>query len=168
MAEKIKKNKKDSEVKEELIDLNIPSFKCDGTNDDESFLITKFFNPELKGVNIFKNKQVPYFYHENQDIPVIANNLNNQKIFDYYLDIKQKLRYAYNTFEILQNYEDFIDVLDRPENDNKKQLLPRYKKMKRLEAMYEILIRFTMTLIHNFFWRDITEGLSKGTRNKNL
>jgi hypothetical protein len=31
--------------------------------------------------------------------------------------------------------------------------------MKRLEAFYEILIKFTMTMLHNFFWLDISKGL---------
>ena len=31
--------------------------------------------------------------------------------------------------------------------------------MKRLESFYEILIKFTMTLIHNFFWLDIKKGV---------
>jgi hypothetical protein len=40
--------------------------------------------------------------------------------------------------------------------------------MKRLESFYEILIRFTLTVLHNFFWNDITEGVEKGAGSKNI
>ena len=75
--------------------------------------------------------------------------------------------------DYLQQLEDYIDVLDRPTGkdtaeilENKKKL-PRYKKMKRLESFYEILIRFTMTMLHNFFWLDISRG-EKGVGTKPL
>ena len=48
--------------------------------------------------------------------------------------LKQDLKYDYDVYTILQSYEDFIDTLDRPADENKKKLLPRYKKMKRLES----------------------------------
>jgi len=77
------------------------------------------------------------------------------------------LKYAYDVYTILQSYEDFIDTLDRPADENKKKLLPRYKKMKRLESFYEILIRFTLTVLHNFVWEDITKGVD-GLGSKNV
>jgi hypothetical protein len=40
--------------------------------------------------------------------------------------------------------------------------------MKRLESFYEILIKFTLTVLHNFFWNDITLGVDKGSGTKNL
>jgi hypothetical protein len=40
--------------------------------------------------------------------------------------------------------------------------------MKRLESFYEILIRFTMTMLHNFFWLDIMKGVDKGVGTKPL
>lgn len=154
MAEKIKSNKKDKEIKEDLVDINIKSFNCDDSNNDESKLITKYFDYERIGFNIFKGKTIPFFYNE------ILDNGTDTKINKYFTSIKQELRYAYGTMETLQQLEDYIDVLDRPENEDRKKLLPRYKKMKRLESFYEILIRFTMTMIHNFFWLDIQKGIN--------
>jgi len=40
--------------------------------------------------------------------------------------------------------------------------------MKRLESFYEILIKFTMTMLHNFFWFDINKGVDKGVGTKPL
>jgi hypothetical protein len=40
--------------------------------------------------------------------------------------------------------------------------------MKRLESFYEILIRFTLTVLHNFLWDDITKGVEKGLGSKNV
>ncbi len=156
MAEKItKSNKKEKEIKEDLIDINIKSFKVKNDNDAQSKLITKYFDEKLIGTDKLQNKNIPYFYHELLD----NNEAGTKNFYNYFNDIKQELRYAYGTFETLQQLEDYIDVLDRPENDDKKKLLPRYKKMKRLEAFYEILIKFTMTMLHNFFWLDISKGL---------
>ena len=39
--------------------------------------------------------------------------------------------------------------------------------MKRLESFYEILIRFTLTVLHNFYWNDITKGVD-GAGSKNI
>ena len=40
--------------------------------------------------------------------------------------------------------------------------------MKRLESFYEILIKFTLTVLHNFLWFDITLGPDKGAGTKNI
>ena len=162
MAEKISKsNKKEKEIKEDLVDINIKSFKCSGANDVQSKLITKPFGLE---VAILQNKSIPYFYHELLD----KNEGSYATFYTYFNEIKQELRYAYGTFETLQQLEDYIDVLDRPEDENKKKLLPRYKKLKRLESIYDLLVSFTLSLIHNFYWKDITLGVEKGIGSKNL
>ena len=167
MAEKIKSNKKEKEIKEDLVDISIKSFKVSGANDTQSKLITKPFGVEIA---VLQNKSVPYFYHELLD----KNEGSYAAFYNYFNEIKQELRYAYGTFETLQQLEDYIDVLDRPAGANEgeilvnKKKLPRYKKMKRLESFYEILIKFTMTMLHNFFWLDIINGVDKGAGTKPL
>jgi len=165
MAEKIQHDKSESSIKEDVLDLKVRHFKVKYTNDTESKLITNAFgkeNDKLKG------KQIPFFYSEFLDMnDKIVNTVNNREIVNYFRTLKQDLKYAYDVFDILQKYEDFIDTLDRPADDDKKKLLPRYKKMKRLESFYEILIRFTLTVLHNFFWNDITKGV-EGAGSKNI
>ena len=167
MAEKIKYEKSSNNIKEDLIDLKLRSYIVDGSNDDLSKEITKAFDLEKAGSGILKGKTVPYFYSEFLD--VFSDLYNNVAVLkDYFRTIKYDVRMALDIPEILQTLEDFIDVLDRPQDDNKKKLLPRYKKMKRLESFYEILVRFTLTILHNFFWKDITLGVDKGAVTKNL
>jgi SpoVK/Ycf46/Vps4 family AAA+-type ATPase len=165
MAEKIQHDKSESSIKEDVLDLKVRHFKVKYTNDTESKLITNAFgkeNDKLKG------KQIPFFYSEFLDMnDKIVNTVNNREIVNYFRTLKQDLKYAYDVFDILQKYEDFIDTLDRPADDDKKKLLPRYKKMKRLESFYEILIRFTLTVLHNFYWNDITLGV-EGAGSKNI
>ena len=167
MAEKIKYEKSSNNIKEDLIDLKLRSYIVDSTNDDLSKEITKAFDLEKAGSGILKGKTVPYFYSEFLD--VFSDLYNNAAVLkDYFRTIKYDVRMALDIPEILQTLEDYIDVLDRPQDDNKKKLLPRYKKMKRLESFYEILVRFTLTILHNFFWKDITLGVDKGAGTKNL
>ena len=166
MAEKINSSKNKKEIKEDLVNLKIDYFKCDSANDSESKLITKTFRKD--GNDILKGKTLSFFYNELLDWNKKVDNVNNDRIISYFQKIKQEVRYALNTQEILQKYEDYIDVLDRPADDEKKKLLPRYKKMKRLQSMYEIIIKFFMTLLHNFFWNDIILGVDVGVGTKNL
>ena len=167
MAEKIKYEKSSNNIKEDLIDLKLRSYIVDGSNDDLSKEITKAFDLEKAGSGILKGKTVPYFYSEFLD--VFSDLYDNAAVLkDYFRTIKYDVRMALDIPEILQTLEDYIDVLDRPQDDNKKKLLPRYKKMKRLESFYEILVRFTLTILHNFFWKDITLGVDKGAGTKNL
>jgi hypothetical protein len=166
MAEKIKHQKSNNEVKEDLIDIRLRSFQVDSTNDVESNLITKSFGSKNNN-NKLTAKQIPFFFNEYlfrlKEIEDKNDNMTN-----YFRTIRHDVKVALDIPEVLQTLEDFIDVLDRPADDDKKKLLPRYKKLKRLESMYELLISFTLSLIHNFFWRDITEGVAKGTGTKNL
>jgi hypothetical protein len=94
MAEKIKSNKKEKEIKEDLVDINIKSLKLD-SNGNDSRLITRVFNG-VEDANLFKNKVIPFIYNE-----LLDNNTNN-KFNSYYSEIKQELRYAYGTMESLQ------------------------------------------------------------------
>jgi hypothetical protein len=171
MAEKIKHQKTENEIKEDMIDLKVRHFKVDGASDTQSKLITKGFGLEN---DVLKNKIIPFFYSEIIDMNRKINGINDDAIKTYFNTLKNDLRYAYDVPEILQKYEDYIETLDRPAGDNEneklnnKKKLPRYKKMKRLESFYEILIRFTLTVLHNFFWNDITLGVDKGAGSKTL
>jgi len=165
MAEKIQHEKSENNIKEDVLDLKVRHFKVKVAA-DESKLITKAFGNENE---LLKGKQIPFFYSEFLDMnDKLVATVNDKEIVNYFRTLKQDLKYAYDVYTILQSYEDFIDTLDRPADDNKKKLLPRYKKMKRLESFYEILIRFTLTVLHNFLWDDITKGVEKGLGSKNV
>ena len=165
MAEKINNDKTDNEIRDDLIDLKVRHFKVQETG-DESSLITQAFG---KGNTLLKGKMIPFFYSECLYMKDTEwGKINNKTILNYFKTLKQDLKYAYDVHAILQNYEDAIETLDRPTDFNKKILLPRYKKMKRLESFYDILINFTLTVLHNFFWVNITKGIEKGAGSKNI
>ena len=82
MAEKIKSSKKEKEIKEDLVDMNIKSFICNGVNDRESRIITSSFNTLRTGSNIIQNKTIPYFYNE------LLGWTPTKNINDYFTSIK--------------------------------------------------------------------------------
>ena len=159
MAEKINHDKTENEIRDDVIDLKVRHFRVDSSNANQSNLITKAFGYENA---VLKGKLIPFFYSE------ILDNSTNVLIDNYFKTLKQDLKYAYDVPTILQNYEDAIDTLDRPANLNLKVLLPRYKKMKRLESFYKLLIKFTLSVLHNFFWVNINLSLEKGAGSKNI
>ena len=50
-------------------------------------------------------------------------------------------------------------VLDGITDDYEKQQLPRYQKLRRLEYMYDILVRQSLTIINNFYFSDFSKGV---------
>jgi hypothetical protein len=88
MAEKIKSSKNDKEIKEDLVDINIKSFKCSNANDRESKIIIKIFNENRIGTNILQNKTIPYFYHELLDNGINDSLIGTKNINDYFTSIK--------------------------------------------------------------------------------
>jgi hypothetical protein len=135
------------------------------TKDDESKLITKSFGKEN---NILKGKSIPFLFNEYLYVSKELTNKGDDNMTSYFRTIRQDVKVALDIPQVLQTLEDYIDVLDRPADENKKKLLPRYKKLKRLESVYDLLVSFTLSLIHNFFWKDITLGCDKGAGTKNL
>jgi hypothetical protein len=90
-------------------------------------------------------------------------------MLNYFRTLKYDLSVAFDIPEILQKLEDFITVLDKPTDDDAKEKLPRYKKLKRLESFYDTLIKISLTVLHNFYWKDITKGVDgEGRPTKNI
>jgi hypothetical protein len=164
MAEKIKHQKSNNEIKNDLIDLKLRSYQVESGSQDESKLITKSFGSEN---SLLVGKKIPFFFSEYLCKRKFIHN-STDDMSDYFKTIMHDVRVALDIPEVLQTLEDYIDVLDRPESDNKKLLLPRYKKLKRLESVYDLLVSFILSLIHNFYWKDITLGVEKGVGTKNL
>ena len=49
-------------------------------------------------------------------------------------------------------------TLDGITDEYEKKALPRYQKLKRLEYMFDILVRQSLTIINNFYWSDFING----------
>ena len=165
MSEKINHQKSNNDIKNDLIDLKLRSYQVDGKKGNESRVITIPFGTNTRDL---AGKKLPFFYHEYLYKYCEIESNTNENMLNYFRTIRHDVKVALDIPEVLQTLEDFIDVLDRPLDDDKKKLLPRYKKLKRLESVYDILVSFTLTLIHNFYWKDITLGVEKGSGTKNL
>ena len=123
MAEKIKHQKSNNEIKNDLIDLKLRSYKVDDKSQDEGKLISKSFGNEN---SLLFGKKLPFFFSEYLRQRKFIHN-SDDNMSDYFKTIIHDVRIALDIPEVLQTLEDYIDVLDRPETDNKKILLPRYK-----------------------------------------
>ena len=103
----------------------------------------------------FVGKIVPFFYFRTLDEKTDLN-INTRQYFN---DLKNRLKQALGIPQTIKKLSDIIEVIDRPQvenanNANWRQLVPRGKKLRRLKEVYEILIKFTLEMIHNFFWVD--------------
>ena len=172
MVEKISHDKSINEIQSDIIDLKLSSFKVDGAKDEESKLITKMFG---NSNNTLQGKHLPFFYNEGLDIfTAQSTDAKYDNIKKYFTEIKYTVWIAFDIPSVLEELEDFLNVLDKPSGNNveqrqkSKELLPRYKKMMRLKDFYETLVRFTLRCIHNYFWVDITKGVEKGAGVKNV
>ena len=157
----MEKNK--TKIKNDFLDIKFRSYKC--KDNAQSLFITKYFKQytNIDANNSLNTKIIPFLYNECLDFETTDNDLKN-----YFNTIKNDVKTAFNIPEILQTLEDYIDVYDMPKNENDKKLLFRYKKMKQLERFYDILVKFTLSTLHNFFWTDICKGVDKGVGTKNL
>ena len=170
MAEKILHQKSINEIQEDLIDIKLKSYQVSSTNATESNHITQVFGNKN---GILKGKIIPFFYSECLDVELEVGEYTNAKMLSYFRSLKHTVKVAFDIPAALEQLEDFTNYLDKPVGNNineinaSKKLLPRYKKMKKLEQLYDTLVRFTLTCIHNFFWTDITLGVEKGVGTKN-
>jgi hypothetical protein len=103
----------------------------------------------------FVGKTIPFFYLRSLDDKTDLNTSTRQ----YFNDIKNRLKQALGIPQTIKKLSDIIEVIDRPQienNDNLnwRNLVPRGKKLNRLKVVYEILLKFTLEMIHNFYWVD--------------
>jgi hypothetical protein len=112
MAEKIKHQKSNNEIKNDLVDLKLRSFQVESATDTQSELITKAFGKSNK---LLTGKLIPFFFSEYlYKTKEFIKDSTPDKMRDYFRTIRHDVKVALDIPEILQTLEDFIDVLDRP------------------------------------------------------
>lgn len=157
-TKKVKNVKKETEIKEDIEKIIIPSFKTAHANNDvtikAAFGIT---NAQAYGPNAiiqadanFTNEIMPFFYNRKID----EDRGAHEHFKSHFNDIKRRFRFALGIPQKLKEISDTIDVIDHPSNDILRQRLPRMKKYRRFEQMYDILLKFTLELIHLFAYID--------------
>ena len=150
--EQVTKPIKDAEIKKDIINIEFDDFFV--KKNDLSLLITGEFGEKTEKL---KNTVILYFYSEkfeNSDAFTL-NNLLYYQISFYISNLKKKLKTALNIPKVIKGFRENIAYLDGVRDENILKTLPRYQKLKRLEGLYDTLIKMGLTLIHNYYWTDI-------------
>jgi hypothetical protein len=161
--EKITKPIKDDTLKEKILDIDFDNFYVRNTATAYVFcdFFENFINNTEEEFNILmedyrvhlENQTLEFFYspknygYENTEHNIIFNT--------YLMNQENKLKQALNIPKILKGFSNYIYVLDKPNNNEDMEILPRYKKMKRLEFFYNLLIQIGLKIIHALFWEDL-------------
>lgn len=166
MPKKSIKTKSDNEVKTEIKKIILPSFSATAGLDNNALQALDLAIKTAAGFNLqqiprvdnnvgfnFDTKIINFLYFRTLDDA--ANP--NETIKSYFNDLKQRFKVALGIPESLKQLDDMIEVIDRPNNaqannNDWKKGVPRYKKLLKLNEVYDLLIKFTLELIHRLYW----------------
>jgi len=133
-------------------------------NNAISEYITEAYGNKTNSLN---GASIEFFYNEKLDLYNIepGNGLQSNIVFgrqklvsSQILNYKKKLRDALNIPKVLKGIRTCITYLDGVNDEATMKTLPRYQRLKRLESLYETVIRIGLILIHNYYWNDITKN----------
>jgi len=153
-TEIVTKPRSDNEIKEYILSIHFNTIRI---NKDESNAIMNNLFDVVDDDSLYGTHE--FFYHECLEAQVFKDRNVANNISKYILSCKKKLENALNIPKILKGFNHHILTLDGFTKLADKYELPRYQKLKRLEYMYEILIRQSLTIINNFYWSDLKNGI---------
>lgn len=160
-------NKTDKKIKEDILNIEFDSLLV--SNSNFSKYITSQFG--IQSDNLI-GETLQFFYSEKFETNIVSNSSvfislidyrnprANYLVDKYIINHKKKLRDALNINKIMKGFSFNLSVLDGVNDVDTLVTMPRYQKMKRLEGLYETLIRIGLTLIHNFYWEDICNNIT--------
>lgn len=164
MPKKSIKTKWESEVKTEIKKIILPSFTWVGDGNAlqaidlaiktaAGFTIAQIPRVDNNVGFNFETKIINFMYFRSLDDSAEPN----ETIKSYFNDLKQRFKVALGIPESLKKLDDMIEVIDRPNaaqagNNDWKKGVPRYKKLLKLNEVYDLLIKFTLELIHRLYW----------------
>ena len=160
----------DKEIKNDIIKLEFEPYQF--KVGDSQYVCESFGN----NTALLNNLTVEFFYNEKLDlidsneeqfysmfyrVSLIRNDNNPQKRVDNYIkNLKKKLREALNIPKVIKGIRTSITYLDGITDINVMRTLPRYLRLQRLESLYERVICMGLSLIHSYYWNDITKNES--------
>ena len=104
-----------------------------------------------------------FIYTEKLDIDVRRYNIddnsgktNNLKI--YFQNLRNEMKRILNIPRIIKEFNKRIGWIDGKKIDEDKTNLPRYEKLIRLRRSYDLLVSMSLSIIHNYYWVDITKN----------
>lgn len=156
----------DKEIKHDIINIEFDTFTF-GAGDSE--YVTEQFGNKTR---ILDNLTIEFFYNEKLDLNdqnvnlmrsnlFVSNmflNLSRSNVNNYIKNLKKKLREALNIPKVVKGLRTAIAYLDGVNDPNVMKTLPRYLRLKRLESGYERVICIGLSLIHQYYWVDITNN----------
>jgi hypothetical protein len=151
-TEIITKPRTDNQIKEYILNIHFDTINI---SKNECRIIMKKIFGLVDGDNLTGTYE--FFYHEILDNDEYLDS--NMKVAKYFISCKKKIANALNIPKILKGFNHHILVLDGITDDYDKQQLPRYQKLRRLEYMYDILVRQSLTIINNFYFSDFIMGV---------
>ena len=151
-TEVVTKPRSDNEIKEYILDIHFNTITISRV---ESVLImNNIFNDGVDDDGLTGTHE--FLYHETLEAQTFKIT-KTKDISKYILSCKKKIENALNIPKILKGFNHHILTLDGVSKESDKLELPRYQKLKRLEYMYEVLVRQSLTIINNFFWSDFAK-----------
>ena len=146
------------EIKKRILKLDFDDLEI---NKAES----RFILNTITGINgVMLEGRHKFIYTEKLDIDVRRYNIddnngktNNLKV--YFQNLRNEMKRVLNINRIIKEFDKkigWIDGVARNEHDKLKNL-PRYEKLIRLKRSYELLVSMSLSIIHNYYWVDITK-----------
>lgn len=151
-TEVVTKPRSDNEIKEYILDIHFNTITISRV--ESALIMNNIFNDGVDDDGLTGTHE--FLYHETLE----AQTFKIKKTTDiskYILSCKKKIENALNIPKILKGFNHHILTLDGVSKESDKLELPRYQKLKRLEYMYEVLVRQSLTIINNFFWSDFAK-----------
>ena len=141
--------KSNHQMNENAVDMNIRQFLFKTSED--SVTLTAYFN---NGTDILKGKYLFFYYP--------SKYFDEGDIHNYVFQLESEFKDVLEIRETLAYLDDEICAIDKIVTDDDRTdrmpFLLRYKKMKRLEKFYNSLIEFSLIVLHDFYWIDITKN----------
>ena len=155
------KDKPVEEIKKDIIKINIPNYEvnsvykakilCDNNsskilNKYLPFFYLSYYTTSYKREKYKNSSLVPgdqgSFDGAGQNINEYINNIKDN--FDLALGFSEKQRIMDMT----------IKHVERPETEYIKKQLPSYKRLERTKKLHDIILNFTLKILHDFYWLD--------------
>lgn len=148
------------EIKYQILDLDFDDLVI---NKAESKLIIR----AISGASINNNEDLEgmhkFIYNESLETLVMINATNpntgfTQNLKKYFQNLRRKMEDALNIPRIIKEFNKRIGWIDGKTIADDRENLPRYEKLIRLKRSYKLLVTLALSIIHNYYWVDITKN----------
>ena len=102
-----------------------------------------------------------FIYSETIENYLLRYNSNDDNIVllkKYFQNLRNEMQRALNIPRIIKEFNKRIGWIDGKKIDDDKTNLPRYEKLIRLRRSYDLLVSMSLSIIHNYYWVDITKN----------